>query len=200
MARALPALANALRQARMVPSLEVPTWATEQNLAKRGSSQPTLAAVLTKSRARVIPTMAFSGCGDGLVEAMGPAPRTAVFAQGTQRCHLVDMGVPAAKFAHRDPCILRRSQKTCSRRHHVRKRAANRRAGSARHRIATQGIFERHRQRRIGVARKVAGHTTRPAVPGSDASRKVRPAATPHPGYPVPGPPDARGRSSNAIP
>ena len=71
-------LANAVRLARMAQALQVPIWATEQNPAKLGASDPALATVLNEARARVLPKMAFSGCGDGLLEALRPAPRKPV--------------------------------------------------------------------------------------------------------------------------
>lgn len=73
-------LANAVRLARMAQAMEVPMWATEQNPSKLGTSAEPLAAVLSAARARVLPKMAFSGCGEGLLEALRPAPRKA--AQG----------------------------------------------------------------------------------------------------------------------
>jgi nicotinamidase-related amidase len=68
-------LANAVRLARMAQAMEVPLWATEQNPAKLGGSAESLAAVLSEARARVLPKMAFSGCAEGLLEALRPAPR-----------------------------------------------------------------------------------------------------------------------------
>ena len=68
-------LANAVRLARMAQALQVPIWATEQNPSRLGASDPALAAVLGEAHARVLPKMAFSACGDGLLEALRPAPR-----------------------------------------------------------------------------------------------------------------------------
>jgi len=68
-------LANAVRLARMAQTLEVPTWATEQNPSKLGPSEATLGTVLADANARVLPKMAFSACANGLREALSPAPR-----------------------------------------------------------------------------------------------------------------------------
>jgi nicotinamidase-related amidase len=70
-------LANAIRLARMAQALEVPIRATEQNPSKLGTSADALASVLSEAGALVLPKMAFSGCGDGLIEALRPAPRKA---------------------------------------------------------------------------------------------------------------------------
>jgi len=69
-------LANAVRLARLAHAMQVPMWATEQNPSKLGASEPALAKVLAEAGARVLPKMAFSGCGDGLLEALRPAPRS----------------------------------------------------------------------------------------------------------------------------
>ncbi len=68
-------LANAVRLARMAQALRVPILATEQNPAKLGASPANLGTVLTEAGARVLPKMAFSGCGAGLLDALRPAPR-----------------------------------------------------------------------------------------------------------------------------
>jgi len=69
-------LANAVRLARLAHAMQVPMWATEQNPSKLGASEPALAKVLSEAGARILPKMAFSGCGDGLLEALRPAPRS----------------------------------------------------------------------------------------------------------------------------
>jgi len=70
------ALANAVRLARLALAMQVPTWATEQNPTKLGASEPALATVLAEARAPVLPKMAFSGCAEGLLEALRPTPRS----------------------------------------------------------------------------------------------------------------------------
>lgn len=68
-------LANAVRLARMAQWLALPVWVTEQNPAKLGATAPALADVATQADASVLPKMAFSGCADGLLQALRPAPR-----------------------------------------------------------------------------------------------------------------------------
>ena len=68
-------LANAVRLARMAQALGVPTCATEQNPDKLGTSAAELGAVLAEAGALVLSKMAFSACGDGLIETLRPAPR-----------------------------------------------------------------------------------------------------------------------------
>lgn len=68
-------LANAVRLARMAQALQLPIRATEQNPSRLGASDPALGAVLGEAGVRVLPKMAFSACGEGLLEALRPAPR-----------------------------------------------------------------------------------------------------------------------------
>ena len=68
-------LANAVRLARMAQLLALPVWLTEQNPAKLGTTAQALADVATAAGASVLSKMAFSGCADGLLQALRPAPR-----------------------------------------------------------------------------------------------------------------------------
>ncbi|MEO7939768.1 MAG: isochorismatase family protein, partial [Burkholderiaceae bacterium] len=68
-------LANAVRLARMGQWLALPVWVTEQNPSKLGATVQELADVATQADASVLPKMAFSGCSDGLLQALRPAPR-----------------------------------------------------------------------------------------------------------------------------
>ena len=68
-------LANAVRLARMAQSLALPIWVTEQNPDKLGTTAQALAEVATVAGASVIHKMAFSGCADGLLQALRPEPR-----------------------------------------------------------------------------------------------------------------------------
>jgi nicotinamidase-related amidase len=91
-------LANAVRLARMAQALGVPLLATEQNPEKLGASAAELGAVLTEARARVLPKMAFSGCAEGLLDALRPAQRKAAPAGNARSLpkHL-QKAVPAAE-------------------------------------------------------------------------------------------------------
>lgn len=70
-------LANAVRLARMAQLLGVPMHCTEQNPEKLGASAPELASVLAECGVAALPKTAFSGCTDGLLSALRPAPRRA---------------------------------------------------------------------------------------------------------------------------
>ena len=70
-------LANAVRLAHMAKMLGVPMIATEQTPDKLGVSAAELGSVLAEAGARVFSKMAFSACGDGLIEALRPAQRKA---------------------------------------------------------------------------------------------------------------------------
>ena len=66
-------LANARRLAQLARALQVPVWATEQNPAKLGGTEASLAALCD----RIVPKMAFSGA-DELLPLLAPpaaAPR-----------------------------------------------------------------------------------------------------------------------------
>ena len=70
-------LANALRLARVAQALEVPMWATEENPAGLGHSEPELAALINAQGARTLDKMSFSACADGLVDRLRPPERKA---------------------------------------------------------------------------------------------------------------------------
>ena len=66
-------LANARRLAQLARALQVPVWATEQNPAKLGGTEASLAALCD----RIVPKMAFSGAEElqPLLAPPAPAPR-----------------------------------------------------------------------------------------------------------------------------
>ena len=72
MLEADPAIANAVRLARMASMLQVPTFVTEQNPSKLGKSVGPLLEVLDAGRVRTLAKMQFSAVEEGLGEWLRP--------------------------------------------------------------------------------------------------------------------------------
>lgn len=64
-------LANALVLSRAAHLLKLPIWGTEQNPSKLGTNPPELRELCTGTLSK----MYFSGCADGLIEWLRPAPK-----------------------------------------------------------------------------------------------------------------------------
>jgi nicotinamidase-related amidase len=68
-------IANAVRLARLAALLRVPTFSTEQNPSKLGSSLTELGDALSAAGARVLGKMQFSAVEEGLGEWLRPPPK-----------------------------------------------------------------------------------------------------------------------------
>lgn len=86
-------LANAQRLAQLAALLRVPTFVTEQNPSKLGSSVPELQAALQQAGARVLSKMQFSAVEEGLGEWLRPPAKPV---QGNARSLPKHLQKPAA--------------------------------------------------------------------------------------------------------
>jgi nicotinamidase-related amidase len=68
-------LLNAVRLANMAAVLAVPTFFTEQNPSKLGTSMPPLQEALQTARARALAKMQFSAVEEGLGDMLRPPPK-----------------------------------------------------------------------------------------------------------------------------
>ena len=96
-------LDNAIRLAKLASLLHVPSFVTEQNPSKLGSTEEALGAVLSQSGARVLGKMQFSAVEEGLGEWLRPPAKPV---QGNARSLPKHLQKPSSSEPERGTIVL----------------------------------------------------------------------------------------------